>query len=519
MNPDQIAIEPEIPGAKPNTAGMTTKVVKGSLWMIAGQVVPLGVSLVATYFVIRMLGAEGYGVLVLIALIPNYFVFADLGMSMASTKFGSEAYAVRNDVKEGQIVRTAALIAMLTSLPVAAAIFFFSTFIVTQFKVPDHLQAEGSLALKIASITFLVNLLCSIVNTPQLSRLRMDLNAFINTAMRVAGLIATPIVIYLGFGIVGVVTALLISNLAGLAGHLLVSRHLLRGNLFLFSIDRSMMRPLFNYGGLFIAASIPGVILINAEKGILAGSTSTTTLAFYSVSFTLASMLTMFSGSIVQSLLPAFSQLQTTDTRDHLSSLYSTGVRLNLIWIVPAIVLLFIVAKPFFTVWAGEEFGRESTMPFYILLAGVAFNLVAYLPYSSIMASGRVDALAKLFWIEVVPYIVMTVLLTQSFGIIGAAAAWSIRAIVDSGFQFLLATRVANVRFDVGDFGIKALFSTLIFVPTIVLCILRPDFLIWLAVLFLASIAVYSIFCWKVLLSEPEREWLAVRVRTGFDLL
>lgn len=41
----------------PSTAGMTTKVVKGSLWTLLGQVLPLGVSLVTTPFVTRMLGA------------------------------------------------------------------------------------------------------------------------------------------------------------------------------------------------------------------------------------------------------------------------------------------------------------------------------------------------------------------------------------------------------------------------------------------------------------------------------
>jgi hypothetical protein len=33
---------------RPSTAGMTTKVVKGSLWTLAGQVAPLAVSLVTT---------------------------------------------------------------------------------------------------------------------------------------------------------------------------------------------------------------------------------------------------------------------------------------------------------------------------------------------------------------------------------------------------------------------------------------------------------------------------------------
>ena len=279
-----------------------------------------------------------------------------------------------------------------------------------------------------------------------------------------------------------------------------------------------MLRPLLNYGFAYIAAATAGVFLINGEKGILTNSTSTTTLAFYTASFTLASMLTMFSGSVVQSLLPAFAQLQTEERKDHLGSLYSTGVRLNLIWIVPTIAFLFVVAKPFFTIYYHRDprFGIESPGPFYILLAGVAFNIVAYLPYSSIMAAGRVNALAKLFWIEVVPYLVMTVFLTRSFGIIGAAMSWTIRAVIDSVIQFIMASRIANVRFDVRDFGVRSFGAMLIFVPTAVLCVVRPEELLWIVPLFFISLAVYSVFAWRVLLSGLEREWLANRARMMF---
>src|SRR4029079_17936834 len=99
--------------AAPSTAGMTTKVVKGSLWTLAGQVAPIAFSFVATPFTIRLLGAEGYGVLILVGLIPSYLGFADFGMGLGSTKFASEAYAAGDGEREARIVRTAALIAFL----------------------------------------------------------------------------------------------------------------------------------------------------------------------------------------------------------------------------------------------------------------------------------------------------------------------------------------------------------------------------------------------------------------------
>ncbi|HEV8593740.1 MAG TPA: hypothetical protein VGQ55_16665, partial [Pyrinomonadaceae bacterium] len=106
-SPETGAIKP------PSTAGMTTKVVKGSLWTLAGQVAPLAVSFFTTPLIIRMLGSEGYGVVVLVGLIPTYLTFADVGMGFASTKFGSEAFGQGAGDREAEIVRTAALIAFV----------------------------------------------------------------------------------------------------------------------------------------------------------------------------------------------------------------------------------------------------------------------------------------------------------------------------------------------------------------------------------------------------------------------
>jgi O-antigen/teichoic acid export membrane protein len=67
-------------------------------------------------------------------------------------------------------------------------------------------------------------------------------------------------------------------------------------------------------------------------------------------------------------------------------------------------MVMFVVAKPFFTIWAGEEFGANSTLPFYVLLIGLFFNLQATVPYISIMAVGRTDVFARLYWIELLVY-------------------------------------------------------------------------------------------------------------------
>jgi O-antigen/teichoic acid export membrane protein len=395
-----------------------------------------------------LLGAEGYGVLILVGLIPTYLGFADFGMSMASTKFGSEAYAEGDEEKEARIVRTAALIALLSSVPVATLLIIFAGSVIGLFNVPPDYIAEATLALRLAAVTFVINILCGIFNTPQLARLRMDLNTLINAVPRILGLIATPIVIYLGYGIVGAITVLLIASAVNLVGHLIVSRRLLP-LLLRRGYESTLFRPLIRFGGGLVFAASAAMIVANSEKAILPVFVSVEALAYYSVAFTLASMATLFAQAMIQSLIPAFSQLQGEEKREQLGNLFFRGLRLNLLLLLPTFFLLSLLAQPFFSIWAGPEFGANSSVPFYVLLAGLVFNIPAYLPYSLIMARGRSDLFAKLYALEVVPYLGLVFILTSKWGIIGAAAAWSTRMIIDAILQFIIANSISVLSFPV----------------------------------------------------------------------
>ncbi len=485
---------------------MTTKVVKGSLWTLVGQVAPLAISLVATPFVVRLLGAEGYGVLILVGLIPVYLGFADFGMSMASTKFGSEAYAEGDPEKEGRIVRTAALIALCTSVPIAALIMIFASNIIGLFNVPTDYTADATLALRFASITFVINFLCGIVNAPLLARLRMDLNTFISSGTRILGLISMPVVLYLGYGLVGATMVLLVTSLLSLVGHVVIASRLNR-KLLGMSLERHTLRPIFKYGSALAMASIAVALLLNSEKVILAKVTSVEQLAYYSVAFTLAFMMTLFSVAMAQSLIPAFSQLQGASHRQALSGLYSRAIRMNAIWVIPTLAILAVFSQPLITIWAGARFGEESSLPFYLLIFGVGFHVVATPARAALMASGRSDIIAKVGWLEIVPFIAVVWVLASRFGAVGAAIAWSFRAVIDALVTFVLAHKVGGVTFIMNRPASLALATLVMLIAPLAWLLIGANYF-WLSCITVATVNVYSWIIWKFVLETNEAVWL-----------
>lgn len=485
---------------------MTVKVFKGSLWTLAGTVLPFLASFFSVPFVIRFLGTEAYGVLVLVMLIPTYFVFSDFGMGNASTKFASEAFAQGLRKKEGEIVRTAALIAFLFSFPITAALFLFSFPVVAAF-VPEHLQSQASFALKLTAVTFLLTALGGIFNTPQLARLRMDLNTFVNTSGRLLSAVGMPLVLYFGGGIVEAVSVGLIAAFLILLGHITVSGGLLK-ELYQNTINREMIKPMLKFGSGWMIAVVATVLLINLEKVFLTGMISVESLAYYSVAFTFANMATVFSASMIQSLIPAFSQLLAPEQKEQLNGLFSRSIRLNLIWLLPAVMFLFVAAKPFFTIWAGEDFGRESSYPFYILLLGLFFNILAFVPHSAITAFGRTDVFAKLYWIELLLYVFLVIILINSFGILGAAIAWSARVVADAFVVIGLARRIVGVSFKFTNHFLNLFFGFLLLLPPMLFAYFYDNFSLWLIPLLLFSTGLYALLIWKTFLESEEKIWI-----------
>lgn len=512
MTPDLTADSPgEAPKQAPSTAGMTTKVVKGSMWTLIGSVAPLAVSFIATPFIIRLLGTESYGVLLLVGLIPTYFAFADFGMGVASTKFASEAYGQGDADRERAVVRIAATFCLGFSAAILLPVFIFAGQLVPLFSVPADLESEAVLALRISTVSFVLALLSSVFNAPQLARLRMDLNSLANGAPKIAMALLTPLVLYIGGGIVEAVWLGLLAAVASIVLNLVFSARLLPA-LWRSTLQPGLAAALIRFGGGWFFASLATTLLANMEKLLLARMVSVSALAYYSVAFAFAGMVTIFSIALRQSLLPAFSQLSHPEKTESFLLLVQRCVRLIFLVLIPGLVLLCVIARPFFTLWAGPEFGDESSVPFYILTIGLFFSLIGYIPHSVIMARGRTDVFARLYWVELLAYAVLAAVLTYNFGIVGAAAAWALRVCADSIAIVFIAKRIFPISFGFAANSKILGWSALVMAPLVLLAAM-DNFSPVLIPAGAACLTVYFFIVWRSLLDDVEKAWLKERLR------
>src|ERR687892_668080 len=262
---------------------MIRAVLRGSGWSAVGQILILVASLLATPFVIRLLGTRYYGLFALLNVLIGYVAFADLGMSAASSKFGADAYAKRDPDHEASVVWTSVLLAATPAGLVSVGLWFGARPIAEGLLHLDPgLVDTAATGLRIASIGFVARALTGVLNTPQVVRMRWDLNVRITSGGAILQAITVPIVLALGGGLIAAVTASAAIGVLTAVVHLFVSHHL-QPAVWPRSVRRGLMGPLMRYGLGMVLSYGTLIFLMNVDRIILARLDSISVVAHYSV--------------------------------------------------------------------------------------------------------------------------------------------------------------------------------------------------------------------------------------------
>jgi len=226
-------------------------------------------------------------------------------------------------------------------------------------------------------------------------------------------------------------------------------------------------------------------------------------------------MMTLFSNSMAQSLIPAFSRLFASGQRILVQNLFYRSVRINLIIFLPTMAALIVVAKPFFRIWAGEEFAYYSSPPFYVLAVGLILNFSATVTGAVLVAAQKTKASAILYWLEMAPYLFLAGLFTYFWGAIGAAIAWSLRVVIESILLIIIMNRLVGLKF---EFNHSRLSLVLLSVwplgvaPS--LAILGMFGTITLLTILFVGFLIYCFLIWNLVTTEEEKRFFLSKIRS-----
>jgi O-antigen/teichoic acid export membrane protein len=412
---------------------------KNTLWNLIGVAVPVSVGLALTPTVWNSLGPDRFGILTLIWALVGYLSLFDLGTGRALT------YEVRLLI-DGRTYKTDDLV--ITCLAgVATAVLVGSFGFIAMYVVAENLPRWVNMSQIFLDDAKASLVLCAFAVIP--TTIGAAQRGILEGAGRFG--LSNAIKIFTGTVLFAAPFIAAVSNidraLALTAEILLYSRIFAVVVLFCFfaikyrglnkaaKIKASSMfenilgksKSMLGYGSWVTVTGVVGPIMVFGDRFFVSTFVGTEALAYYAVCQEFIVRLLVIPNAFFGALLP---ELVGSD-KARIEKKYQRAFRLNLVAMASFCGLSSLAAYPAMTLWMGADFADRSLAITFILVLGVFFNSLAQAPYTLCLARGRPDLVAKLHALELALYIPALYFLLHWFGIIGAAVAWSVRALCD----------------------------------------------------------------------------------------
>ena len=196
-------------------------------------------------------------------------------------------------------------------------------------------------------------------------------------------------------------------------------------------VSRDEASQLFRFGGWMTLSNLISPLMVVADRFLLANVLGAAIVAYYTIPADFMIRLLILPAAITTSLFPVFSKELSRKNYTNIEVLYKKSMRLIALMMGFIVICIFFGGKFGLDIWLGSEFAEKSSSVATVLSIGILFNSLAQIPHAYIQASGDARSTALIHAFESVLYLPTLYLLMQLHGVLGAALAWMMRALLD----------------------------------------------------------------------------------------
>lgn len=487
-------------------------IARNAVINLLGQGLPLIVAVLTTPRVVRGLGADRYGILAMALAVLGYFSLFDLGLGRAATR--SVAAALGNDAEHRipSIVWTTVITQATAGLIAAILLIVITPLLVEHLlNIPHGLWQEARPTFYVLAWSIPAVLVAGSFRGVLEAAQRFDLVNVVASPLSAANFLFPFIAVSLGWKLPSIVAVLLASRVTGALWFCLFCLRIFPALRSRPQFHGSEVKALIRFGGWVTVSSVVSPALVYLDRLMLGILTTMTAVAYYSAPYEMVTRLLIVPFSLAAILFPAFSQLHPKGDASAVDALTATSMKFLLLAFAPLVIALLGFSGDILRVWLGIDFARQSNHAVQILAVGLLANALAQLPYALIQGSNRPDITAKIHLSEIPLQLVTAWLFVRLWGITGAAAAWSLRTIIDLILLALIADRLKLFSFS----AIRRARIPQVLLTVAVLCIVAvtisgmSDNVFLRASLDLAALAIAGWVAWFTFLTELDRAAIA----------
>jgi O-antigen/teichoic acid export membrane protein len=418
------------------------RLISNAIYNLIPQFWFLALTIFTTPFVLHRLGVDAYGILSIVTIVAGYLAFLDLGFNLAVIKFVAAHDAKGESDEINRVTQTALAVFLVIAAVSATALFFLSGLLAWLLNVPQSLQADAVVALRLGAVSFALNLVMGVFSAVPRALQRFDIVNILNVVLGTLQIGGTVVLVATGFGLRAVVFWSCALSALSLVTYLIIAKRLLPALSIRPQFDRKKFRELFGFSGFVMASNFTGVAAANSEKLILGGLAPIAQVTYYTVPFNLVSrVLMLIPSNLYHILFPAFAAMSATDDRETLQKGYTRAFRFIFLAVAPISILLIVFGSDLLRLWIGIEMSREGGSVLAVLAAAILINAPAWVCVTVGQSLGRPSLVTAAQVIHLMALIVGGLIFVPRYGAFGGALAWLAGNMVGIPVLILLVNR------------------------------------------------------------------------------
>src|ERR1700733_1336401 len=395
---------------------------------LLSPLVRIAVALVTIPLYLHHIGDARYGVMSIVWVLLGLFGFLDLGLSRAVTNALAKLRSAPQP-ERARVLLTTFSLNLGIGLVGGLVLYVFGGLLLKYFiSMPDALSLEVCRALPwIACLLPLTLISAAGAGALESRELFLLVNSIQIVGMTVTQVAPVLAAVFVSPSLTVVIPTAAVAQALGAIG-LLAVVYRLEGPFSLRAVDWAEARKLLGYGGWMFATNVLYPALASADQFIIGSVMGVSAVTHYAVPMSLVSRTGAIPVAFGRTFFPRMSSLSGDEAHTlGARALSSLGYGFATIC-APAIIL----SPIFFRYWIGADFAMVSAPVAQVLFPGMWMGALSLVGFTLLQSQGRADLTGKLSLIEFLPFLAILWGLTFAFGIVGAAAAWSLRCSADA---------------------------------------------------------------------------------------
>jgi len=343
---------------------------------------------ITTPYIVKKLGTEPYGLMNVLMAFTGYFSLIDLGFSNAITKYVAEYHAKGNSNRVSSIIRIGFFFYIIVAIIGSLLIFLGFQFYMRTFEVSEDLQSNLHVLIRLISFMFLFSILLMFFGGVLRGFQRFDYLAIQTIGLVTLDRLAIVLFLYLGHGLVSVISVSLVINMLGVViFYLLLSRKFI----VLFPAwERSTFSLIFHFSKWKFLGSVAVNFLKHLPKMIIASLIGGSQVTFFVIPQMLAQRAgRTFCRTIDKVIYPFMSESVSIDTKENQVEMYFRSVKWLFSIMAPGTIYLLIFGDKVLTFWINTEMSINGTFILKTFAALYWFTCITWLGGSIYEAHGN----------------------------------------------------------------------------------------------------------------------------------